>query len=283
MLRSEIQIRDPYVVLLDGRYYLYGTTDTNAWGKGEGFDAYVSDDLEHFEGPYPIFRPGPGFWADRNFWAPEMHVYRGGYYLFASFKAEGLCRGTQILRAEGPLGPFTPWSDGPVTPRNWECLDGTLYVDDNGKPWMVFCHEWLQITDGTMEAMPLTADLRAAAGEPVTLFHATDAPWNDRQNPTCHVTDGPSLYRTHSGKLLMLWSTNGPKGYTIGYSTSEGGVLGPWTPCPDPLFDQDGGHGMLFTDAAGQLTLAIHAPNDTPNERPLFLPMRDIGNGLARI
>ena len=99
ILKSDIQIRDPYVVLLDGKYYLYGTTDKDCWGPNAvGFDAYVSDDLEHFEGPYPIVRPEPGFWADRNFWAPEMHVYRGSYYLFASFKAEGVCRGTQIRK-----------------------------------------------------------------------------------------------------------------------------------------------------------------------------------------
>ena len=39
---------------------------------------------------------------------------------------------------------------------------------------------------------------------------------------------------------------------------------------------------MLFTGKSGQLMLSIHAPNDTPNERPIFLPMRDTGDGLAR-
>ena len=43
MLCSEIQIRDPYVVLLDGKYYLYGTTGNNCWGKGYGFDAYKEE------------------------------------------------------------------------------------------------------------------------------------------------------------------------------------------------------------------------------------------------
>ena len=43
MLCSEIQFRDPYVVLLDGKYYLYGTTGNNCWGKGYGFDAYKEE------------------------------------------------------------------------------------------------------------------------------------------------------------------------------------------------------------------------------------------------
>ena len=33
-------------------------------------------------------------------------------------------------------------------------LDGTLYVE-NGLPYMVYAHEWIQILDGTMEAVPL--------------------------------------------------------------------------------------------------------------------------------
>ena len=37
-----------------------------------------------------------------------------------------------------------------VTPDGWQSLDGTLYVDRSGKPWMVFCHEWLQVGDGQM-------------------------------------------------------------------------------------------------------------------------------------
>lgn len=43
------------------------------------------------------------------------------------------CRGTQILRADKPEGPFVPLSDGPVTPADWECLDGTLYVAADGR------------------------------------------------------------------------------------------------------------------------------------------------------
>ena len=278
---QQIQIRDPYVVSLDGMYYLYGTTDKDCWnGPGVGFDAYRSKDLFQWEGPFPVFRPPVGFWATENFWAPELHVYQGAYYLFASFHTPGRRRGTQILRAEQPLGPFVPWSDGPVTPRDWECLDGTLYVDAQGDPWMVFCHEWLQIQDGAMAAVRLSADLRAAKGEPVTLFTASQAPWN-KQDAENHVTDGPFLYTSRSGKLMMLWSTNGYAGYTMGVAVSDGGILGPWRQSEKPLFDRDGGHGMIFTDQAGQLYLTLHAPNDTPNERPIFLKLEDTGDGLA--
>ena len=150
-------------------------------------------------------------------------------------------------------------------------------------PYMVFCHEWVQIKDGTIAYLPLTDDLRAAAGPAAELFAASSAPWNNHDDPDgTHVTDGPFLYRTSGGKLLMLWSTFGKHGYAIGYSVSQsGGIEGPWVPAEQPLFDRDGGHGMLFTDKSGQLMLTIHSPNDTPNERAVFLPVIDTGDGLT--
>lgn len=42
--------------------------------------------------------------------------------------------------------------DAPITPRDFMTLDGTLYVDRAGAPWMVYAHEWIQKVDGTMEA-----------------------------------------------------------------------------------------------------------------------------------
>ena len=44
------------------------------------------------------------------------------------------------------------------------------------QPWMVFCHEWVQIGDGTMDAVRLAADLSKPVGEPIQLFRASDAP-----------------------------------------------------------------------------------------------------------
>jgi beta-xylosidase len=285
---NEIQIRDPFVVSSGGKYYLYGSTDKDIWrSPAVGFDVYVSGgDLGFFEGPFPAFRPPENFWSVFNFWAPEVHCYQGSWYMFASFKPKTGRRGTAVLKSEAALmGPFVPWSAGPVTPPEWECLDGTLYLDHEGRPWMVFCHEWVQAGNGEIHAVPLSGDLREAAGPPQLLFCSADALWaqiHQRGGKAGYVTDGPGLYTAQDGTLVMLWSSFGEDGrYRIGAAVSESGlVTGPWRQQQEPVFREDGGHGMIFRSLEGKLYLAIHRPNTTPHERPLFLEMIDSGGGV---
>lgn len=283
MKLQDIHIRDPFILLEGGRYYLYGSRGNEAWGKATGLDVYESDDLVSWSGPSVVFTPPEGFWADMHFWAPEVHQYHGKFYMFVSFKSETACRGTQILVADTPKGPFTLHSDGPVTPRDWECLDGTLYIDRDGKPYMVFCHEWLQVRDGEMCAVRLSDDLKQAVGEPFLLFRASEPDWA-LKDKTEFVTDGPWMYRTASGKLLMLWSSSAANGYVeaIAYS-NNGDVTGRWQHQKQLLFDQDGGHGMIFTSKEGKLFFILHNPNNSPMERPVILPLEERDGTLAVI
>lgn len=275
--REDIRIRDPFI-LTDHEnqcYYMYGTTALlpSSLATTASFSVYKTADLEHFEAPKVIFKGDEAFWADRDFWAPEVHRYNGKYYLFGSGKRDGVCRGTQIFVCDTPDGSFTPVSPEPVTPRSWECLDGTFW-QENGTPYMIFCHEWLQVKDGEICAMPLTADLAAPAGDPVMLFHASDNPdvtSLGSKRPDCYVTDGPFLF-TEEDKLKMIWSSFHKGKYLVLEAESESGsVLGPWRHLP-PRFDFDGGHAMLFKKLDGTQMISLHAPNNANDERPLFLP-----------
>lgn len=291
---ADIQIRDPFLVVTPDAagYVLFGSTDRDVWqGPGTGFDCWTSTDLIKWNGPIPAFRPPAGFWSTSQFWAPEVHEYGGRWYMLATFGGEGVVRGTAVLVSDAPTGPYVPWSDAAVTPRDWECLDGTLHVDVDGVAWMVFCHEWIQAGDGEILAQRLTDDLRSAAGDPpVLLFRASEAPWarslhgpggkDDPARPA-YVTDGPYLRRSSDGTLLMVWSSFGDGGYTLGVARSESGhVLGPWVQEASPLWLCDGGHGMIAELLNGDLALLLHQPNETPNERTVIRRLREVAGGL---
>ena len=63
----------------------------------------------------PAFRPPAGFWADTQFWAPEVVARDGRFFMFATFASsdpQAGPRGIQVLVSAEPTGPFAPWSDG---------------------------------------------------------------------------------------------------------------------------------------------------------------------------
>lgn len=284
MKLHEIGIRDPFLLVDHGKYYLYGTRAHQTWGKAEncGFDVYVSTDCENWSEPIEIFRRPEGFWGEYQYWAPEVHLYRGRYYLFASFKSDDQCRGTQVLVSDTPDGVFTVHSSQPLTPMDWECLDGTLYVDKSGIPYLVFCHEWIQAENGNGEmcVVRLSEDLKEAVGGVKVLFRGSDPLWSI-PHAERYITDGPFLYRSRDGVLFMLWSSTGENGYITAASYSKNGEIdGEWVHLPDVLEIEDGGHGMVFRALDGEDRFICHSPNTSLLERPVIYRLSVQGTEL---
>jgi len=69
---------------------------------------------------------------------------------------------------------------------------------------------------------------------------------------------------------VNFWSSFGKKGYLQSVLRSDNGRLdGRWLP-QNLLFEQDGGHGMIFRDFDGNLRLSLHHPNSSPERLTLF-------------
>lgn len=299
----DFHIRDPWILAdsASRTYYLYATNSGEVTGVHRaGVMVYKSKDLRNWQQPSIVFTVPDGIWADpqETAWAPEVHAYHGKFYLFVTLhnsqkiiaaqptvRRTNTMRGTTIAVSDSPEGPFTLLkTDGPIPPADFMTLDGTFYLDPAGKPWMVYAHEWAQKIDGTMEALPLKPDLSGAAGPPVFLFKGSDAPWLDAyiqadQRELSYVTDGPELYRTKDGHLLMLWASFGPGGYIETIARSKSGeIQGPWEQLP-PLLEVNGGHGMLFHSFDGRLLLVLHRTNTDPYAK--IYEIEDDGDHLA--
>lgn len=297
---DELWARDPFI-LADRNsrtYVLYVSAGKFEEGGDQpcGIDAYTSRDLVHWKGPRRVLTVPDDSWATTNLamWAPEVHSYNGKYYAFGTLCNEQellsdempqgipqVKRGTQIFVSDDKYGPFEPLSDSPATPDGWMCLDGTLWVE-GGVPYMVFCHEWAQLGDGTVDCVRMSGDLSAAVGEPATLFAGSAPQWavavDGRES---YVTDGCFLYRTRTGRLLMIWSGFCKTGYCIGTASSESGtVAGPWVQNGELLVSDNGGHGMLFRDFDGKLRLVFHRPNTGGDPHPQIVELEDTGDTL---
>ncbi len=280
--------RDPFIMLYDNRYYLYQ-------GAGEnGLICSVSDDLESWSDPVTVFTVPENFHGTKClFWAPECHYYKGHFYIFTSVWSKIYeHRVISVYRADNPLGPFVDIAGGCITPKDWDTIDGTLYVDADGQPWMIFVHEWtcMPNDNGGMCAAKLSEDFTHFISEPIHLFYAKTPAWATRG-----ITDGCYLYTTDAGELLMIWSNFCENGYAVGLVKSESGKIeGPWVHCENtvyqkgqkPQFPEDGGHAMIFKTHEGKTKMVLHSPNKSlPNGNYEHIVMYDVveKNGLIEI
>ena len=269
--RDSIYMSDP-AILADkatGMYYMTGT----------GGLLWKSKDLDFWTGPYIVAQPDTTSWMGNRpmIWAAELHPFNGKYYYFATFtnpktiilkNEEGIDvprRASHILMSDKPDGPYRPISNEDYLPDFRPTLDGTFWVEPDGKPYMVFCGEWLYDNDGTMEVVELLPDLSGSIGQPQLLFKASDSPWSKDKDKEGNikpnrVTDGPWLFRTDTGKLGMIWTSWVFSDYTMGVAYSESGTIeGPWIQEPEPIMPPNYGHGMIFEDFKGRKLLSLHS------------------------
>jgi GH43 family beta-xylosidase len=266
---DSIRLSDPFILAdkATATYYMTGT----------GGLLWKSKDLRKWTGPFTVAKTDPASWMGPRpmIWAAELHHYNGRYYYFATFTNREVKidtvkgnaierRACHVLVSNRPDGPYVPMKDSIYLPANKPTLDATLWVEA-GKPYMVYCHEWLQNWNGTVEKIELKPDLSGTIGMGQVLFRASDSPWSRERNERGEivpnkVTDGPWVFRTRTGKLGMLWTSWVYDVYTQGVAYSSSGTLnGPWVQEKEPLTLPNYGHGMLFRTFEGKLLMAVHS------------------------
>ncbi len=291
---DSIQLSDPSI-LADkntSTYYMTGT----------GGLLWKSKDLRKWTGPYRVTVTDPNSWMGPNpiIWAAELHLYKGKYYYFATFTNRNFTietvkgnvinrRASHVLVSDKPDGPYVPMKEPTYLPPDKPTLDGTFWVDTDGKPYMIYCHEWLQNWNGTIEKIELKPDLSGTIGKRQILFFASDSPWSKERDQYGNiifnkVTDGPYLFRTQTGKLGMIWSSWVLGDYTQGAAYSESGTLdGPWVHEKESITPANYGHGMLFRTFEGKLLMSVHSHksvNGRTVRNPCLFEVDDSGNKI---
>ena len=283
---EDINLRDPYILVHNGLYYMYGTRAKDCFtAPMYGFDCYVGTDLENWSEPVEIYHKTDDNPADWAYYAPECYEIDGKYYFFCSWREEGGDEYENILASDSPLGPFEPYAENIAWGIDATLVseDGTYYMInrsgmETGSPGPAGCY----ITE-------LADDLSGAVSERQLLFTTEGAAWinptgfNGEANTT---TDGPCPYRMSDGTLLVLWSTTDINGvYNVGIARSDDGTFfGNWSHDAEAAFPGNQGHNMIFTSLEGELMTAMHYPNELGEEHPYFLHLEeDLENHTLRV
>ena len=248
---DEIHIRDPNIIYDNETetYYMTGTT------ASDGFLAYYSYDMQNwtYHG-YIYSKNESNFWAKHSFWAPEILKRNNQFYLFFTAKSDDTMRATGVAVSDNPLGPYVDLMVEPLTPAEYDCLDGHLYKNYNGTEYLIYVYEWLQNGTsgiGEMWIQEISSDYKELLGTPTKLFKGGDADWSNA------VIDGPSMLY-HNSVYYLFWSSFDGD-YKLGYAYSDN-LLGPYQQSKNPIFGGEGGHSTWF-EINNIIYITFHSPN----------------------
>jgi beta-xylosidase len=214
------------VIQHDGRYYLFGTNASNT-----GFKFWESADLVHWTPKDWAYQETDDSWAKSHYWAPEVKEYRGKFYMTYSAMPKRTDTPRLLIAlavSDKPAGPYedlhAPWFD-----FGYSAIDGHIFVDDGGKPYLYFSRNGVQdgYSFGIIYGVALADDLSNPVGEAVKLIEA-DQPWEKVRYAENRCNEGAFVLK-HEGRYYMTYSANhtGFPHYGIGYATADK-PLGPW-------------------------------------------------------
>lgn len=282
MKTKDIRIRDPFVLNCNGHYYMYKSEYTS---DNKSVWVLKSDDLEQWSKPEIVYTLSDDSWGCADLWAPEVHKYRGRYYMFLSILGKNGLRGTEISVCETPDGTFVPITNTPATPSDRSCIDASLYLE-NDVPYIVYSADWpFNYVEekgcyvGSIWAVELTQDLKESVGEPFCLFKSDEAlnmPDSfeyEGKTVVRYGSDAPFVQKLSDGRLLLTWSPMPAGNYVVLGAVSDS-IKGKWEHLKKPLFDKNGGHAMFF-DGVDKRYMAIHCPEKPPLERALFIEFKE--------
>ena len=299
-----MQYRDPFIYV-DREKQAYYCPVVAA----EGIKIFKSRDLNKWRDLGTVYNYS-GIYAGHTWWAADMYQWKDNIYCiatavspngsaddFTSPKCNAVFKGE--YGPEGCVWPVNKAQVNLIPQSDTQNIDGSLYVDENGAPWIVYCREAAtEITDKGYDAgiyaYKLNDELSATEGEPVLLFNGSSSQYacsvDVRDGKDVYIADAPMLWRDpSSGNLICIWShyakqpgNDIQKWYSIGQAVSRSGKLeGPWEHT-GIINNYDGGHGCLFEDLNGNMKLAYHLnPALSKNGQP-HLVIKDISvnNGV---
>ncbi len=264
--KNPVPLGDPFIMLYDNVYYAYGTNAEN------GIEVYTSDDLLTWKKEPVLALDKKDSWADRWFWAPEVYYIKEKNKFFMYYSAdEHIC----VATADSPLGPFVQDVKEPMM-ADEKCIDNSLFVDDDGKPYLYFD----RFNDGlNIWVAELESDLKTIKTETLTKCINVSQAWEEvwpRVNEGAFITK-------HKGIYYLTYSANSYESpfYGVGFATATS-PMGPWTKYeknpilqkPDSLVGV--GHSAMFRDKAGQLKIVFHAHHSKDSIHPRAMYIADV-------
>ncbi len=246
-----ITAADPFVLLHDGKYYLYATTDPK-----NGYLVYESEDFINWEnrGHCLIKNDVMG---EENFWAPEVMYYNGKFYMVYTSEFH-----LGVAVSDSPLGPFKQSEKKWL--REGRAIDGHFFRDGD----KIYLYYVNYEHYGEIFGCELSSDISALVGEEKRLLFP-EYEWElmtkyEKDGKVRCVIEGPFMLK-HEGKYHLTYSSNDTQSpfYAIGGAVSDS-PLGEFKKYPtNPILKKNEkvngpGHHSFTTTPDGKRIICVY-------------------------
>lgn len=238
---SSIYTADPAPMVYGDTLYLYTTHDedqlVNDFYTMVDWRCFSTKDMVNWTDHGKIFSLDDIAWADDRAWAPQAIERNGKFYLYCPVHKTGGGMAIAVGISDNPAGPFKDLGYPLVDEGDWNDIDPTVYIDDDGQAYLYFGNPELRYVllnedmisynqEVGVVKIPMTVESFGKGGHMTGTTYG-EGPWFYKRNGLYYMVYAAFAVDTHQEHLAYSTSENptGPWKYGGVMMTEEGGVF----------------------------------------------------------
>ena len=215
---------DPAPMVYNDTVYVYTGRDEDGATNYvmPDWHCYSSKDMQNWTDHGMMLSWDSFSWGKQNSaWASQCIERNGKFYYYVTLENQsGGGRGIGVAVADSPTGPFKDAIGKPLCGPNWDYIDPTVFIDDDGQAWLMFGNP-------SCYYVKLNEDMISTNGE-IRKFDMNPSTFGSGRGNSSYV-EGPWFYKRKDLYYLVFAAFFGNDGSeSIGYSTAPS-PTGPWT------------------------------------------------------
>lgn len=252
-LAQSLYTADPAPMVSNGVLYLYTShdKDNSDYFYMPDWQCYSTTDMQNWTHHGTVLSDADFSYAEKDTaWAAQCVERNGKYYMYCPLSnAAGGGRVIGVAVSDSPTGPFKDAIGEPLVGPNWDYIDPTVFIDDDGQAYLYFGNPQLYY-------VKLNDDMISYSGEiqKVDMSSGFGKSTDPESRTGALYTEGPWFYK-RGNLYYMLYAAEGiPE--NISYSTSTS-PTGPWT--YQGVIMPKGEEGAAFTNHCGVVDYKDHS------------------------
>ena len=252
---TDIYTADPAPMVCGDTLYLYTTHDEdnliNDFYTMFDWRVFSTKDMVNWTDHGKIFSLDDIEWADDRAWAPQCIERNGKFYLYCPVHKIDGGMAIAVGVSDKREGPYTDIGHPLVDEGDWNDIDPTVYIDDDGTAYLYFGNPELRYVllnedmvsyEGEVCKIPMTVE-SFGKGSHETGTTYGEGPWFYKRNGLYYMVFAAFAEGEHRNEHLAYSTSHNPTG-----PWTYGGILMEEGPCftNHPGICDFKGHSYLF-------------------------------------